>query len=320
LKIIITGGAGFIGSHIAEHWSCKGADVVAIDNLRSGYTKNIENFKNVNLVKESITNREAIFDILKDADYVYNLAALVSVPESIEKPMECVDINVKGLINILDACKEHGIKKIIHSSSAAVYGDKPELPKIVSMVPAPKSPYAITKLDGEYYLNMYKEQFGLNTVSLRYFNVFGPRQAPKSQYAAAIPIFIEKALNNQNVTIYGDGLQTRDFIFVKDVVKANILASENINANGVFNVACGKSITIKELAEKIINLTNSQSKIVFENERKGDIKYSLASIKNTIENLNFLPDMDLEKGLLATIDYMRGFVKNTTPTQEGNVN
>jgi len=310
VKIVVTGGAGFIGSNIAEYWNNNGQEVVVIDNLRSGYASNIEKFENVTLIKESITKRDAVFDSLKNADYVFNLAALVSVPESIDKPLECVDINVKGLINLLDACKEHKVKKIVHSSSAAVYGDKPELPKIVSMVPAPKTPYAITKLDGEYYLNMYKEQYGLNTLSLRYFNVFGPRQNPKSQYAAAIPIFIEKALNNENITIYGDGKQTRDFIFVKDVVKANVLGAENERINGVFNVACGNSITIEKLALKIIELTGSNSKIIFEQERKGDIKFSLASIERTKEQLGFSPDVKLEQGLLKTISYFKGIEKN----------
>ncbi len=305
MKIIITGGAGFIGSHIAEYWNNKGAEVSVIDSLRTGFEKNLNGFENVTLYKNSITEKDAVFEILRNADYVFNLAALVSVPESIEKPYECVDINVNGLLNILEASKKHGIKKVVHSSSAAVYGDDPELPKRVSMRPTPKTPYSITKLDGEYYLKMYTEQFGLNTASLRYFNVYGPRQDPKSQYAAAIPIFVAKAVKNDTITIFGDGEQTRDFINVKDVVRANVMAAQSEKALGVYNAANGNSITIKNLAEKIIEMTNSKSEIKFAQERPGDIKHSLASIDETVKELGFKPEIDLDAGLKVTVDYFR---------------
>ncbi len=303
MKIVITGGAGFIGSHIAEYWSNENADVHIIDSLRSGFEKNINNFQNVTFHKGSITNKELVFEILKDADYVFNLAALVSVPESLEKPDECIDINVKGLLNVLDAAKEYKVKKVVHSSSAAIYGDDPRLPKNISMRPKPQTPYGITKLDGEYYLQMYYEQYGLPTTSLRYFNVFGPRQDPKSQYAAAIPIFVFKALKNEPITIYGDGEQTRDFVYVKDVVQANVLAATNENVIGVFNVANENAITINELAKLIIKTTNSKSKIIYEDERPGDIKHSLASIKETREELKFKPSYDLISSLETTIKY-----------------
>ncbi len=303
MKIVITGGAGFIGSHLAEYWSSQGAEVHIIDSLRSGFEKNIKEFSNVVFHKGSIVNKELTLEVLKNTDYVFNLAALVSVPESLEKPEECIDINVKGLLNILDAAKVHKVKKVVHSSSAAIYGDDPRLPKDVSMRPKPQTPYGITKLDGEYYLQMYFEQYGLPTTSLRYFNVFGPRQDPKSQYAAAIPIFVFKALKNEPITIYGDGEQTRDFVYVKDVVKANVLAAENEKVTGVFNVANEKAITINELAKLIIKTTNSKSKIIYEDERPGDIKHSLASIKETRENLNFEPSYDLISSLETTIKY-----------------
>ncbi len=303
MKIVITGGAGFIGSHLAEYWSNQGAEVHIIDSLRSGFEKNIKEFSNVVFHKGSIVNKELTLEVLKNTDYVFNLAALVSVPESLEKPEECIDINVKGLLNILDAAKVHKVKKVVHSSSAAIYGDDPRLPKDISMRPKPQTPYGITKLDGEYYLQMYFEQYGLPTTSLRYFNVFGPRQDPKSQYAAAIPIFVFKALKNEPITIYGDGEQTRDFVYVKDVVKANVLAAEKEKVTGVFNVANEKAITINELAKLIIKTTNSKSKIIYEDERPGDIKHSLASIKETRENLNFEPSYDLISSLETTIKY-----------------
>lgn len=305
MKIVITGGAGFIGSHIAEYWSNKNADVNIIDSLRSGFEKNIKNLPNVTFHKGSITDKELVFDVLKNADYIFNLAALVSVPESLEKPDECIDINVKGLLNILDAAKTHKAKKVVHSSSAAIYGDDPRLPKDISMRPKPQTPYGITKLDGEYYLQMYYEQYGLPTTSLRYFNVFGPRQDPQSQYAAAIPIFVFKALKNEPITIFGDGEQTRDFVYVKDVVKANVLAAENQKVTGVFNVANEKAITINELAKLIIKTTNSESQIIYKEERPGDIKHSLASIKETREILNFEPSYDLISSLETTIKYFQ---------------
>ncbi|MDP2302758.1 MAG: SDR family oxidoreductase [Ignavibacteria bacterium] len=308
-KIVITGGAGFIGSHIAEYWSNQNEDVVVLDNLRSGYKKNINGLSNVNFVEGSITNKELVEEVVTNADYVFHLAAMISVPESVINPYECVEINIIGLLNILEAAKKHSVKKIIHSSSAAVYGDNPESPKHTNMKPEPKSPYGITKLDGEYYLQMYKENFGINTTSLRYFNVFGPRQDPKSQYAAAIPIFVASALKNDDIIIYGDGEQTRDFVYVKDVVQANILAATNDSLSGVFNVGNGYSISINKLVEMVLSLTESTSKIIYKEERAGDIKHSLASIDDTKMNLKFSPQFDLLKGLEETINYFIALFK-----------
>ena len=302
-KVVITGGAGFIGSHIAEYWVKEGADVHVIDNLRSGYISNLEQLPQAVLHKVSVTNRDEVFKIMEGADYVHHLAALVSVPESIEKPKECIDININGLLNVLDAAKESGVKKIIFSSSAAIYGDNPESPKTTDMKPEPKSPYGITKLDSEYYLNMYNAMSDLGAVSLRYFNVYGPRQDPKSQYAAAIPIFISRALRNEPIIIYGDGEQTRDFIFVKDVVNANILAAQNDQVNGVFNVAFGKATTINSIANEIVKMTGSKSKIVHEKDRNGDIKHSLASITDTKSKLNFKPEYGFNEGIEETIKF-----------------
>ena len=305
MKVVVTGGAGFIGSHIVEYWSGENADISVLDNLRSGYRKNLEGFKSVNFIEGSINDKSLVDEVLRRADYVFHLAAMVSVPESVENPYECVDVNVKGLLNVLEACVKNNVKKIVFSSSAAVYGDDPVLPKTVNLKPQPQSPYGITKLDGEYYLQMFNREYGLGAVSLRYFNVFGPRQDPKSQYAAAVPIFIYKALKNEDIIIHGDGEQTRDFIFVKDVVQANILAATNEKVNGVFNVANEKTITINELAKKIIEIAGSKSKIIYSEERPGDIKHSLASIKETREWLSFNPKHDLETALRETVEFFR---------------
>jgi len=309
LKVVITGGCGFIGSHIAEYWDGRNAEIHIIDNLRSGYLKNIEHLKNVTHHNVSITDRKEVFEIMKGASYVHHLAAMVSVPVSVQNPFECVKINVEGLLNVLDAAVKNKIKKIVHSSSAAVYGDNPESPKNVNMKPMPKSPYGITKLDGEYYLQAYQENFGLHTTSLRYFNVFGTRQDPKSQYAAAIPIFISKAVKDESITIYGDGGQTRDFIYVKDVVNANVLAVTNSQVSGVFNVALGGTTTINDIANIIINETGSKSKIVYEEVRAGDIRHSHASIESTVAKLNFKPQFSLAEGLKATINYFANLKK-----------
>ena len=309
MKVVVTGGAGFIGSHIVEYWSNQNADVQVLDNLRSGFEKNLQGFKNVTFQKGSITDKNFVNKVLEKAKYVFHLAALISVPESLEKPDECLDINVKGLLNVLDAAKNHGIEKVVHSSSAAIYGDDPRLPKDISMKPKPQTPYGITKLDGEYYLQMYFEQYGLPTTSLRYFNVFGPRQDPKSQYAAAIPIFVYKALKNEPITIFGDGEQTRDFVYVKDVVAANVLAATSKNVTGVFNVANENAITINDLAKLIIKTTNSKSEIIYPPTRPGDIKHSLASIKETRENLKFNPSHNLTSSLETTIKYFESLIK-----------
>lgn len=302
-KVVVTGGAGFIGSHIVDAWLKRGAEVHIIDNLRTGKRENVALFPQSVFHEVSITDRKKVFEILRGVDYVHHLAALISVPESILNPLECVEINVNGLINILDAAKERGVKKVVHSSSAAVYGDNPASPKTVEMKPEPKSPYGITKLDGEYYLKHYNEQFSLGTASLRYFNVFGPRQDPASQYAAAIPIFVSRALKNEKIIIYGDGEQTRDFIYVDDVVQANILAAENEKAVGVYNVASGSAISINELVKLIIEMTDSKSKIEYHEPRSGDIKHSLASIELTKSELNFSPSKNLSDGLKETVKY-----------------
>lgn len=304
-KVLITGGAGFIGGHIAERWLLKGAEVLVLDNFRSGRRENISELKGVKLIEGSVEDDDLVRSITRGVDYVHSLAALVSVPESIEKPLECVDINVKGLINLLEASRRNNIKKLIHSSSAAIYGDNPETPKKINSLASPKSPYGVTKLDGEYYCNIYTDNFGLKTVSLRYFNAFGPRQDINSPYAAVIPIFINKALKGEDIIVYGDGEQTRDFIYVKDVAEANILAALNEEVLGVFNIATGQAVSINQLLKIIIEETKSKSKIIHKKERVGDIKHSLADINDSLVKLNFKPRYNLIEGLKETIESVK---------------
>jgi UDP-glucose 4-epimerase len=307
-KYVITGGAGFIGSHIAEHLSNEGHQVIILDSLRTGFKKNLNNL-NVEFIQGDIRDEKLVQNIIKDTTAVFHLAALVSVPESLLKIRECIDINTIGTLNVLEAAKINSDCKVVLSTSAANYGDNPILPKVETMSPEPMTPYAITKLDGEYYLKMYMDQYKVPTTSLRYFNVFGPRQNPKSAYAAAVPIFINKALQNQPITIYGDGSQTRDFIYVKDVVKANILAS-NVG-DETYNVALGHSTSIIDLAVKIKEITNSKSEIIFLNERPGDIKHSKAD-PSKFNELGFKPDYSIEKALEETIKFYDLELRNKT--------
>ena len=301
MKILITGGAGFIGSHIAEHFQDK-AEIVILDSLRSGYKSNLDNLR-CEFIEGDIRDRAAVRRAMQGVDYVFHLAALISVPESMEKIAECVDININGLITVYEDAAAAGVKKLCFSTSAAIYGDNPIVPKVEAMLPEPKSPYAITKLDGEYYAEMFSKLGKLQVACLRYFNVFGPRQDPGSAYAAAVPIFIERALRNAPITVYGDGEQTRDFIYVKDIVAANVFMAMS-DFTGVFNVAYGGRQTINELVNTIVKLTGSESKITYAEERAGDVKHSMADVSK-LASTGFTPGFTFAEGLAATIEYFK---------------
>ena len=301
-KVLVTGGAGFIGSHIVEELQGK-AEIVVLDSLRSGYRHNLEGF-DVEFVEGDIRDRAAVRRAMKGVDHVFHLAALVSVPESMEKIGECIEINAQGFINVLEEARAAGVEKLCFSTSAAIYGDNPTVPKVETMFPEPKSPYAVTKLDGEYYGALFTRERGLPCACLRYFNVFGPRQDPKGAYAAAVPIFITRALNDEDITIYGDGEQTRDFIFVKDVVAANLHFAQS-EATGVYNIARGGRITINDLAETIVRLTESKSKIVHLPDRPGDVKHSMACVDKAAQ-AGYKAGHTFDEGLAATIEFYRG--------------
>lgn len=303
MNVLVTGGAGFIGSHITEEFIRDGHNVTVFDSLRSGYKKNIEDISGVKFILGDVRDMDTLLTVTRDMELIVHLAALISVPESMEAPLETVDINTKGTLNVLQASVRNNVRKVILASSAANYGDNPVVPKKEDMIPEPKSPYAVTKLDGEYYLDIFRQYHGLETTSLRFFNVFGPRQDQASAYAAAIPIFTFKALKNEDLIIFGDGEQTRDFIYVKNIVDAIRLVSDK--GTGVFNVACGGRITINDLANKIVHIIGSSSKIVYREPRPGDVKHSTADISK-IKSLGFFPKINLEEGLKKTIDYMSG--------------
>ncbi len=301
MRILITGGAGFIGSHIAEYFNGK-AEIRVLDNLRSGYRHNLDGL-DVEFIEGDICDRAAVKAAMQGVDYVFHLAAMVSVPESMFKIAECVDINIHGLLNVLEEAAAAGVKKLCFSTSAAIYGDNPVVPKLETMIPEPKSPYAITKLDGEYYCNMFTREGRLQTACLRYFNVFGPRQDPKSAYAAAIPIFTAKAVANEDITVFGDGEQTRDFIYVKDIVEANVFMAMN-DFTGVYNIAYGQKITINDLVKQIIEVTGSQSKVVYLPERPGDVKHSMAGVEK-LQSTGFVPKHTFAEGMEKTISFFQ---------------
>jgi UDP-glucose 4-epimerase len=303
VKILITGGSGFIGSHIVEHYQDIADEIRVLDNLRTGYRRNLDGLKHV-FIEGSVTDRDAVAKAVEGVDYVFHLAALVSVPESMAKPGECVDINVHGLLHVLEASAAAGVKKLVFASSAAIYGDNPAVPKLESMLPEPKSPYAITKLDGEYYLDLFHRERGLETAAIRFFNVFGPRQDPKGAYAAAVPIFIEKALKGEDITVHGDGEQTRDFIYVKDIVGALSFAVETPGVTGVFNAGYGGQITINELAGKIIASAGSASRILHGPERAGDVKHSRSSA-GKLRGAGWQPEHSLDDALATTLEFFR---------------
>ncbi len=302
MRILITGGAGFIGRHISEHFQHR-AEVLVLDNLRRGFKSNLSGL-NCRLIVGSILDRDLVREAVRGVDFVFHLAAMVSVQESMQKPNECAEINTLGTAIVLEEAARVGVKKLIFSSSAAIYGDDPTNPKMESMPADPKNPYATSKNEGERYCRSFTDEGRLATVSLRYFNVFGPYQDSRNEYAAVIPAFIEKAIRNEPITIFGDGRQTRDFIYVEDVATANAFFALKSQDTGVFNVACGKQITITDLALAIRKLTKSSCTIDYGAERSGDVKHSLADVDKT-QTAGFKPVTDLARGLRATIEFFK---------------
>ena len=299
-KVVITGGAGFIGSHIAEELAEEN-EVLIIDNLSTGKKENIKHLidnEKIIFKKGDIRDLNFLKKEFENVDYVFHQAAVVSVPFSVENPSITNEVNVAGTLNVLTAAKENDVKKVVFASSCAVYGNNQNLPLKEETLPMPLSPYAASKLAGEAYCNVFAHVYGLPTASLRYFNVYGPRQDAASPYAAVIPKFIERVRNGMPPVIYGDGKQTRDFIYVRDVVKANILAAES-TATGIFNIASGKAISIEELAYKIIEIAGKNKNIrpLYEKPRPGDIRYSMADIAKARKELNFHPQYTLQEGL-----------------------
>lgn len=308
MNFLVTGGAGFIGSNLVEGLLKKGFFVRVIDDFSTGKRENLSAFeKDIELIERDIRNSNLLENAVKDIDVILHQAALPSVPRSITDPILTNDVNINGTLNVLYAAKNNGVKRVVFASSSSVYGDTIELPKHESMMSDPLSPYAVTKLTGEKYFRVFSSVYGLETVVLRYFNVFGPRQNPESEYSAVIPKFIKAILNDEQPTIYGDGTQSRDFTYIDNVVNGNILAAtaENIPGGIIMNCACASQITLNQLVEEINKILGKKIDPIYSEPRQGDIKHSFADITLAQKIINYQPEINFEEGLKKTINYYR---------------
>ncbi|HDS46161.1 MAG TPA: SDR family oxidoreductase [Methanomicrobia archaeon] len=307
MKTVVTGGAGFIGANLVAALLQDGHEVHIIDNLSTGKRENLVELvsqPDCTFIDGTVTNLDLLRAVFRDIDCVFHQAAIPSVQRSVEDPRATNEANVNGTLAVLIAARDCGVKKVVYASSSSIYGDTPTLPKTEEMIPNPKSPYAVTKLTGEYYCRVFSEVYGLKTVSLRYFNVYGPKQDPSSDYAAVIPRFITRALEQRPPIIYGDGAQTRDFTFVRDVAHANIQSMKQ-EVEGVFNIACGERISVNKLARIIMELVGVDLGIIYDEPRSGDIKDSLADISRARKELVYNPEYSLTAGLEETIRWFR---------------
>jgi nucleoside-diphosphate-sugar epimerase len=305
LKILVTGGAGFIGSHLVDALLSHGHRIIVLDNLSSGKLSNLMNVGDrIEFVSGDIRDLDLLIRILNGCDLVYHMAAMVSVDQTVKEPIVSSQINDLGTLNVLEACRKNKVKRFIFSSSSAVYGDDPGFPKNENMYSKPLSPYAVQKITGENYALIYNNLYGIETVCLRYFNVFGPRQDSSSPYSGVISIFMSKAATQTSPFIYGDGNQTRDFIFVADVVLANILAAKKSDAAGMaINIGTGCQVSINQLWELICKINKIRLLPKYAQARKGDIKHSVGSIQRAKTILNFSPRYSIEEGLIFTNDW-----------------
>ncbi|NIL99700.1 MAG: NAD-dependent epimerase/dehydratase family protein [Acidobacteria bacterium] len=309
---VVAGGGGFIGSNIAEHLLGSGEEVRVLDNFATGRRRNLEHADRwaaegggtYRLIEGDIRDAEACDEAVAGADYVLLLAAIPSVPRSVADPVTTHDVNVRGTLAVLEAARRHNVERVVYSSSSSLYGESETLPKVESMAPAPISPYGLQKLAAETYCSLYHRLYGTPTVALRYFNVFGPRQDPDSDYAAVIPRFITAVKSGTPPTIYGDGEQTRDFTFVANVIEANLLASRAGEAalGRAFNIGCGTRISLNDLVGTLAELTGRAVEPIHADPRPGDIKHSMAGIDEAQKHLGFEPRVDLVEGLRRTLD------------------
>lgn len=305
---LVTGGAGFIGSNLVRGLLARGFAVRVFDDLSTGRTENLAGLENrIDFVRGDVRDAAALRDATKGAGSVFHLAAIASVQASVDDPMSTHDVNVTGTLNALLAARDAGVRRFVFTSSSAIYGDSPEMPKRETMLPAPLSGYALSKLAGEHYGNIFRQLYGLPFFSLRYFNVFGPRQNPASHYAAVVPLFVRACLEGRQPVIYGDGLQTRDFTYVEDIVSANLccLDAPDSASGTVCNVACGERITVLDLARKIAALTNFSLSPDFRPARPGDIRDSQADSSLARALLKWTPSWTFDAALAQTVAWFR---------------
>lgn len=298
MKTLVTGGAGFIGSHIVERLVGDGHEVVVLDDFSTGHRSNLVEHKALTIVEGDISNASIVNDCMQGIDWVFHKAAVASVPKTVNDPVGSSLVNYGGTLNLLEAARNNNVKKFVFASSAALYGDEPTLPKVESMCPVTLSPYAVDKLASEFACGMYTTLYGLDTVCLRYFNVYGSRQDPSSPYSGVISIFTDKLKNNKTPTIFGDGEQTRDFVFVKDVVEANMKAVTVEGCAGqYYNIATGDKITLNELLKVLCSIYNVDFNVNYGEVRMGDIKESYAVIEKATSLLKWQPAVELKQGL-----------------------
>lgn len=307
MRFLITGGCGFIGSHIAELLATEDAEIRVLDNLSSGREQNIAHLRGrIEFIRGDVRDKATVERAVDGVDGVFHEAALVSVFDSVERPADCHEINVTGTLNVLNAARAAGVRRVVFAASAAAYGNDPVLPKKETMRPQPESPYAVSKIAGEHYLSVFAKLYGLQTASLRYFNVYGPRQDPSSPYSGVISKFTSVIQAGVAPVIFGDGLQTRDFVYVKDVAQANLSAmrSEKITGGEVINVASGKTVSLMELLNVLAALYGRQVTPSFKPARSGDVRHSSADISRAAELLNFLPQFTLNAGLRELVEHL----------------
>jgi nucleoside-diphosphate-sugar epimerase len=303
--LLVTGGAGFIGSHLVERLVRDGKKVRVMDNFVTGKRENLKNIEKIDLVEGDILDLEMVRKAVDGVEVVFHQAALRSVPLSVDDPLPSNDVNIRGTLNILLASRDAGIKRVVYASSSSVYGDSFRLPKTEDQACAPISPYAVSKLAAENYCSVFTKVYGLETISLRYFNVFGPRQDPRSQYAAVIPKFISRALKGKPLEVHGDGLQSRDFTYIDDVVQANVLAAAAEKGAGeMFNVACGKAYSILDLIASLSRILGKDLRWVHTPSRHGDVRHTLADISKARKMLGYKVQAEFEQGLNETYRYL----------------
>lgn len=304
---LVTGGAGFIGSNIVHELVRQQDTVRVIDNLSTGRQTNLEAIEaQIELIQGDLTNPDTCQQVVNGVDYVLHQAAIPSVQRSIENPLKSHNSISNATLNLLNAARDAGVKRFVFASSSSIYGDSPTMPKQEDMTPRPKSPYAVAKLSAEQYCQVFSQVYGVETVSLRYFNVFGPRQDPTSQYSAVIPLFIKLMLAGKSPTIHGDGLQSRDFTYVSNNISANILAATTPNIGGqVFNIACGQRYNLLDLVGCINEILGTTIEPIFTTARSGDVKHSLADISKAKKYFNYHVEVDFRAGLARTIEWYR---------------
>lgn len=304
---LVTGGAGFIGSHIATALVDRGDSVRVLDNLSTGTRANLEHLGDrVKLIEGDLLDRAKVEEAVSGVEVVYHQAALASVPRSVAQPLDTNAACVTGTLNVLDAARRANVRRVVYAGSSSAYGNQPHMSKRESDLPAPLSPYAAAKLAGESYCQAFTETFGLETVVIRYFNVFGPRQDPHSEYSAVIPLFVTAMLADRQPTIFGDGLQSRDFTYVENVVRGNLAAADSPQAVGrVLNVACGQQFSLLDLITSINHVLGTNIEPIFDEPRAGDVRESLADISAAREILDYAPAVSFEEGLRRSIEYYR---------------